>query len=377
MTIGQDLVHLFSSQGKSISTKQVLQKLGVDILLGIIDAIRSVVVGLVKMGAQILSDFKGYLNLKINIPIFSALYKKFISGGSDLSLLDGLALIIAIPVTVLTKMATGRTTADLTSVNYNDLVNGRVTDPTKLKDINSVMSPVALTSNGLGGIMNVLTIFSFDASSSEIPRSKDRFRETSLVDQQIAKFRRPHPLKTLLERQQTSASQDISGRGAIPIATDWQLALGVVSKIVSIPLDNKLPGYPIRWISWLVGCASPFIGAAIRSIEASGATSSARKKALAATDGVLAMLNFALVCTINGLELKTTNFPGRDTAMTTLQIVDSTFDVISSEASAVSDIATGKIQNALTFLGFALPVFRFSFVVWFLFFYWGVLFLNE
>lgn len=313
-----------------------------DVLLGIIDAVRSVIVGLVKMGAQILSDFKRYINLNINIPIFSALYKQFISGGTNLSLLDGLAFIIAIPVTILTKLVTGRSPIDLTSVNYNDLVHQKITDPARLGNINGFMSTTALASNSLRGLSQALDMLTFSASASRSPQTVSHSREESRVEQQTAKFRNAHPLKILLEQQHNFSGHDLDVRLAIPIAADWRLLLGVVAKAATIPTNSELPGYPIRWISWLLGCSSTFINAAIRSIEAGGATAAVKKKALGATDGVIALINYALVCTINGLEFKTEKFPGKDDAFTTLQVIGSTFDVISSEGSAVSNIAVGK-----------------------------------
>lgn len=349
-TIGQDLVFLFSSQGKSIGTKQVLQKLGVDVLLGIIDAIRSVIVGLVNMGAQILSDFKGYINLNINIPIFSALYKRYISAGTNLTLLDGLSFIIAIPVTILTKLVTGRSPTDLTSVSYNDLVNNNITDPDKLSNINGFMGTTALFSNGLRGLSQALDMLTFGVSTSKGPQRSSHSRQESQVEQQCAKFRNAHPLKILLEQQQIFSGHDRQGRRIMDISTDWQLLLGVWETVAAIPTNSELPGYPIRWISWLLGCSSVLINGAIRSIEAGGATAATRKKALGATDGVIALINYALICTINGLEFTTENFPEKDNTFTILQTITSTFDVISSEAGAVSNIAIGKMDFFFLFL---------------------------
>lgn len=67
-TLASDIVLLFQGGNDSLSVGQVLQKLGVDVLLGIIDAIRTVVVGLINLGALVLLDFKTYVNYEINIP---------------------------------------------------------------------------------------------------------------------------------------------------------------------------------------------------------------------------------------------------------------------------------------------------------------------
>ena len=334
-TVGKDIITLFSNNKKSLSVDQALQKLGVDILLGVIDAIRAVIVGLIRLGADIINDFRGYINKTINIPIFSALWKTYISGGTELTFLDGLALLLAIPVTIISKLVGGKTPADMTALNYDGLVKGTVNDPTQLLQVNGFMSISSLVVNGLAGALQV-----FDDAASSLPMLKGfavQQPHEDAVQAQLQKFQAPHPLHTAVKTQLMTASA--SGYN---ILTDWKLALGVIAKIIAIPTNTSLPGYPIRWISWLLSCAATLISAAIRSVTVEGVAPSQKEQALAATGGTIALVNFALICTINGMEF-TDDYPGRDFTFTSFQVMSSIFDLVASEGSAAEKFVKGMI----------------------------------
>ncbi|KAI4232532.1 MAG: hypothetical protein LQ349_004947, partial [Xanthoria aureola] len=324
-TIGKAIITLFSDDHRSLSVEQALQKLGVDILLSVIDANRAVIVGLIRLGADIIKDFNDYLNKSINIPIFSALWKTCISGGTDLSFLDGLALLLAIPVTIISKLVAGKTPADMTSLDYNGLVTGTVKDPTQLLQVNGFMSLSSLIVNGLSGGLQVFD----DAASSVSPMVKRVAVQQPHQDTlhgQLQKFQTPHALHNAVKAQMLAAS-------GYNILTDWKLALGEMAKIIAIPTNTSLPGYPIRWISWLLGCVATLISAAIRSVTVEGVAPSLKEQALAATGGTIALVNFALICTINGLEF-TNDYSGRDLTFTSFQVMSSIFDLVASEGSA-------------------------------------------
>jgi hypothetical protein len=314
--ITDDLVLLFKTNGTSLSVSQVLQRMGADVLIGIIDAIRTVVVGLVNMGALILQDFKAYINYPIDIPIFSALYKEFISGGTELSVLDALALLLAIPVTILSKLATGKAPPDLTGLDYDKLVDGKITDPTLLLQVNGFMGISAVTANTLKGFIDGLSA----AASLSMSDVNEEHQDITV----LKKFKGPHSLETLLLRHQQQVGL------ANPIAVDWRLALGTCTKVAAIPTDPSQPGYPIRWISWLISCGDTLIAAAIRKVTVEGVPATLRAQVLAIIQGINAIINFALVSAINGLEFTTPSYPGKDTAATTLRTVSSVFDLIST-----------------------------------------------
>jgi hypothetical protein len=261
-TLSDDIVLLFKKGGNSLSVGEILQKLGVDVLIGLIDVIRNVVVGLIAEGALILQDLKTF-NYKINIPIFSVLYKKFISGGTDLTVLDGLSMLLTIPITIFGKLMTGKALPDMTSLNYGALVDGKITDPTQLQNINEFMNLMAWNTNSLKGVVEA-----FAASApTEFGDTQETNSEPLSNVSSTAKHQRPrhghhgrhqHHLERLL--QQHALEQGIDN----PIAMDWRLGLGVTAKLAALPTDPKQPGYPIRWIGWLLGFSNVLIRATIR-----------------------------------------------------------------------------------------------------------------
>jgi hypothetical protein len=96
---------------EDMSVGELFKALGNHVLIVLLDVIKKLVVGVLRVGAQVLSDIKDVMNRGIHIPVFSALYKKIL--GKDLSVLDELSLIIAIPVTVFTKATSGKKPFDL------------------------------------------------------------------------------------------------------------------------------------------------------------------------------------------------------------------------------------------------------------------------
>ncbi|KAE9371700.1 hypothetical protein N431DRAFT_559154 [Stipitochalara longipes BDJ] len=319
-TISDGLVLLFVEDGKSISVEQVLQKIGVDVLIGIVDAFKTLIVGLIKLGADILDDLKTYLNYELNIPVFSALWKKYVSGGKPFTLLSGLSFLLAIPLTVVSKLITGAAPPDMTNVNYNGLVDGTITDHTELLKINSFMSVTSTTANTLKGVIAGIAAISPIVSSDGKVNGDQHHKQ----DLHLAKFLGPNALQRLLEQEQLLLDD------AFPlIALDWQLALGLVTRIPSIPFDKAPPGYPIRWVSFFLGCGNTLIRAAIRKVTLGGVSPATRAKALAVLEGVVALINFALISAVNGMEL-TEEWNGKDDTVTTLRVFSSVFDLIST-----------------------------------------------
>ncbi|WP_309119287.1 hypothetical protein [Paenibacillus sp.] len=103
--LGEDLQTAFSDQ--SITFSQVLEMLGSDLLIGIVDAMETIVVGMIKLMEDLMSLYKDGLNQKIDIPFFSAFYKTL--SDDDLSALDAIMLVYAIPATIGYKLIVEQT----------------------------------------------------------------------------------------------------------------------------------------------------------------------------------------------------------------------------------------------------------------------------
>ena len=80
-----------------------------DAVLLILDAVEDIILAIIEAMASALSGLQGALNATIDIPVISWLYKYVITGtptdpGDDLSILDVLSLIFAVPATILYKV---------------------------------------------------------------------------------------------------------------------------------------------------------------------------------------------------------------------------------------------------------------------------------
>jgi len=223
----------------------------------------------------------------------------------------------------------------MTSLDYNSLVNGNITDPTQLLQINGFMGVTSWITNTLKGALDGL------AGLPQLGIS-DADNEQVLC---LKKFRDQHALETLLLRY-----YELEVGLENPINMDWQLGFGVVVQVCSIPTDPSQPGYPIRWTSWLIGCANTLIRAAVRKVTVDGVPPTSRAKALAVIAGINGIINFALVSTINGLEFTTESYPGKDPAITTLHTFASVFDLISSLGTDGEVLATDPFIKGACFV---------------------------
>ncbi|KAL8710270.1 MAG: hypothetical protein Q9225_007310 [Loekoesia sp. 1 TL-2023] len=344
-TIGNDIVMLFSDNGNSLNTGQILQKLGADVLVGIVDAIRAVITGLIKLGGDIIKDFKDFINKAVNIPIFSGLWKTFISGGTKLTVLDGLALLLAIPVTIIYKIVTNKAPADMTSLDYNALVTGKIDNTSQTLSINHFMSVSNLVTHTFWGALQVVDDIGLYSTTME-PAPSGRQSEKPPRDP-LRKFRPGnHPLQRNLRRK---AKRD--PRGILSVLKDWRLALGVAGRGMSFPLlEETAPAAWARWVSWLLGCASVLVNAAIRRCTAGDVSASQKAQALAAIDGVIGFINFALVCSVNGEEYSEDY---QNPAFTTMHVFSSVFDLVNCEGSATAKFTEGEAKAIAEIVSYA------------------------
>ncbi|KEF61146.1 uncharacterized protein A1O9_02711 [Exophiala aquamarina CBS 119918] len=105
VTMGENILLLFNDQD-NLSAGEVFQKLGADVILGIIDALKKLFLGLMDVGSAFISDMKKLINEEIRIPFFSAFYKT-ITGGQTLTALSAAMLVIAFPTNIAMVTFTG------------------------------------------------------------------------------------------------------------------------------------------------------------------------------------------------------------------------------------------------------------------------------
>jgi hypothetical protein len=137
--LGEDLRVMYDDD--SMTLNQVIQKMTSDAVVGILDAIQKIVVGSIKFIEDFIKFIQTSINTKIEIPFFSAFYRSI--AGSDLSILDAVMLVLAIPTTIGYKLAAGRAPfADEQSVFENGgyeqifgLLSGNIQSKPELKEV--------------------------------------------------------------------------------------------------------------------------------------------------------------------------------------------------------------------------------------------------
>ncbi|KAF7345213.1 Vegetative incompatibility protein HET-E-1-like protein 20 [Mycena sanguinolenta] len=104
-----DIIAIFNDH-RQLSLGQMLEKFGVDLLRNILKIIRTIADGIIDLVADFITLAQKLMNTVIDIPLLSPLYKWM--SGNDLTALDAMSLLIAIPTTVLFKIITGKKPSD-------------------------------------------------------------------------------------------------------------------------------------------------------------------------------------------------------------------------------------------------------------------------
>lgn len=100
----KDVMKLFASK-KEVSLGQLLEHLGVDLLRNILKVIHKIFDGFIDFMAAFMGDMRVMMNAVIDIPLLSPLYRRI--SDNDLTALDAISLLIAVPTTVVFKALTG------------------------------------------------------------------------------------------------------------------------------------------------------------------------------------------------------------------------------------------------------------------------------
>lgn len=103
---------LFKKPNANISIGDIFKHIGIQLLCDLVKILRRVIVGLVQFSGGLIRDAKAVMNFSIDIPLLTPLYRT-ISGGNDLTMLDAVALLLAVPSTLLFKAATGKRPRDV------------------------------------------------------------------------------------------------------------------------------------------------------------------------------------------------------------------------------------------------------------------------
>jgi hypothetical protein len=92
----------------TLSPNQIMAQLSGDVLEGVIEVFRRLLLGLLELVKDLLEWAKGLINKPIHIPLLTHFYENTLAPGRKLSLLDGMSLLAAIPVTIIYKLFIGK-----------------------------------------------------------------------------------------------------------------------------------------------------------------------------------------------------------------------------------------------------------------------------
>jgi len=317
-TIGGDIINLFS-QSNSISVEAILQKLVADIVIAFLDPIKTLSSGLIKLGADIITEMQDYLNCEIDIPVIGALYR-FISGGSSLTILDGLALLIAIPTTLLYKVAHDDTPPDLTDINVASFFGFGPSDPSMsahAMDMFSVLAPVVIGFSAVTSIGSLSQITNFSATSN--PHARDQL--ASAWKGSALAFANANERKPLHEMFSIGN----------PFSLDFDLFYSMVLNLISMPCVPTQPDYFDRLTPWIISVVSSLTQSISRKY------SEVAKKPLVVIHFLIGSCVFAINVDLCGRDEKNAK-DGGDTALATMRGLSAILNFITSASGAVASL---------------------------------------
>ncbi|KAF4954223.1 hypothetical protein FGADI_5436 [Fusarium gaditjirri] len=102
-------------QHKDLTVDQILSSLSLDLLEDVIGVAQSMVIGVLGSFSDLLLDLVDGINKPITIPVLSPYYKK-LTRGSELTILDAVALVLAIPGTYLYKFVTNEKPSEIEGI---------------------------------------------------------------------------------------------------------------------------------------------------------------------------------------------------------------------------------------------------------------------
>ena len=101
--IAQDIADKMGSASLAEITLDIMQI----IAAGLLEELENLILAMIDLVEIVLNAFKDIMNNRLDIPIFTFLYEEIIAPGSELSFLDCICLMGAMPLTVISNVVTG------------------------------------------------------------------------------------------------------------------------------------------------------------------------------------------------------------------------------------------------------------------------------
>ncbi|CDM32792.1 unnamed protein product [Penicillium roqueforti FM164] len=322
------LVDEYQPQGKrSLDAKYAHEQTEKTFLTDCIDGVEKLTELLLNIIKTIINKFNGLLTTPINVPIFSSIYKMWISPGNELTILDALALIIAIPATVIAKLATGDKLPAIPRGRYAAIIK-KMADGQSAKDAD-FNKFAAITGAATFGISLVLSVP--DSISPLAFESGTDLYEELLVEQ-------PSPTASLVALADLSGS---SGGGKVTLEHILD-AVVLIYTLHSIPKNKENPGYTLQMIGWFVSLFNSGFNILLHFVTA--LSKMVVDKVRAVMDAILQAIVYSLSVATSVLEIKTPHWKGKNDTDSGLDIATHTFLLLGSWSGALERFVKGMFS---------------------------------
>ncbi|KAL9624348.1 MAG: hypothetical protein Q9160_001310 [Pyrenula sp. 1 TL-2023] len=297
-TIMHDITLLFK-QNENITPEDILKKLGVDVLLGIIDAIKTLIVGVLKRLAHIVEDFKALVNKEIKIPIFSDLWvlanKIFNEDvpAPTFTVIGFVGFVLAIPLTLTCKLFTG---------------GKKPPSPPKFN-------------------VKTLSAFFDDSAPANDKVSYNGF--AAMLETGAA---------SMLAIVGLASTAGLGG--ALAAIFDFQLLFGLIRVAVCVPTRKDLPLWEVRCAISAADAVNVFVLAIARKVDKGGKG----EKVLAVIEGAVALLNIGMHTAVNVAEFAE-DWSGKDEERTGYQILISVLGGVSTVGKSVATVSDEPVTK--------------------------------
>jgi hypothetical protein len=188
-----------------------------------------------------ISIIKTIGNHKIDIPIFSYLYKQ-ISGGDDLTIFDAICLFVAIPATFLSKMIADKPLPKIDGWISKDtitaLVNDKASDDQR-SDFGAVSAYSFASITLLGSLIGLLDMARPDSGMSFRSQRVDSALARAASEDTVAIL----PKQRLMMKAPEKKKLDLES--VVSVLTGW------TNCALTIPAGN-----PNNWSAWTVSNSS-------------------------------------------------------------------------------------------------------------------------
>jgi len=365
--MGESFKQVFQGKG-SVNVGQLIKKLGQAIFNAILGALRSFAKKLIDSG--FLGGIKDIINMPINIPIFSALYKTFISGGRELTLLSGFALVMAIPTTIIHKIVTKKAPPKITQEMANAffaIEEGSLSPPKTLpppttlpidlkprllglerETVVTTQKAAARSEKGEGALTIALEVIICVAKFLEvvfvgieyvehlaeaiaepfdglnIPMAAMSRSSLKTVDPELRKFSVRSPVQ---------ARSSLARRGIFSGVNPWEVfkrLVGLTKCLASYPRGAEdSPAFEDRNLAWALAMNFEFLEMYIASRGDLSNLLPPEQVLIASTKGIFGLMQFGVHTAINIKELDP-KFKDRDVALSVLRIFESIFNLASA-----------------------------------------------